>query len=331
MNFRSITLGVALAIFGLGAAVGIGLAANSISGDSVGLSAEPLSPGDTLAPPAAERPPHRARARAERRRAARRRAALRRAARRERQAASPPSTTPVSPPTTDEPRPATTTPAAGARMIRTYRGSDDSGGGSDDSGPGSDDSGGGLDDPSGLRRQRLRRFGRRLGRLTAQALRARGATSSGGHAPYVEHNYCRQRQSRGGGSAIDRGRGPKRTGSAQAPSGPVAGSDPAAVAAGRRSGCRSGCTSRSGCACAPVSPGGFPRGGGVRDSGCERAACAHACAVSAADSLRRGSEPSRSRRAGLARSAAGPAPPKAGAGRRSARPGRDASAPGRSG
>ena len=43
MRFRSLTIGLALAIFGLGAAVGIGLAANSISGDSVGLSADPLS------------------------------------------------------------------------------------------------------------------------------------------------------------------------------------------------------------------------------------------------------------------------------------------------
>ena len=142
MNFRSITVGVALAIFGLGAAVGIGLAANSISGDSVGLSAEPLSPGDTLAPPAADDTARaRARARAERRRAERRRAARRRAARRERQAASPPSTTPAAPPTT--------TDELEAGDDNSGRGSSDdsSGRGSDDSG--SDDSGGGSDDSSG--------------------------------------------------------------------------------------------------------------------------------------------------------------------------------------
>ena len=43
MSFRRFATGAALAIAGLAAAVGIGLLANSISGDSVGLSAEPLS------------------------------------------------------------------------------------------------------------------------------------------------------------------------------------------------------------------------------------------------------------------------------------------------
>lgn len=41
---------VLLGLAGLAAAVGIGLAANAITGDSVGLSAEPLSAGDELAP-----------------------------------------------------------------------------------------------------------------------------------------------------------------------------------------------------------------------------------------------------------------------------------------
>src|SRR5262245_65850850 len=50
MTFRRLATGVALAIAGLAAAVGIGLLANSISGDSVGLGAEPLSAGETLAP-----------------------------------------------------------------------------------------------------------------------------------------------------------------------------------------------------------------------------------------------------------------------------------------
>ena len=50
MTFRRFPTGAALAIAGLAAAVGIGLLANSISGDSVGLGAEPLSAGETLAP-----------------------------------------------------------------------------------------------------------------------------------------------------------------------------------------------------------------------------------------------------------------------------------------
>src|SRR5919108_6239900 len=50
MSFRRFATGAALAIAGLAAAVGIGLLANSISGDSVGLGAEPLSAGETLAP-----------------------------------------------------------------------------------------------------------------------------------------------------------------------------------------------------------------------------------------------------------------------------------------
>jgi hypothetical protein len=54
MSFRRFATGAALAIAGLAAAVGIGLLANSISGDSVGLGAEPLSAGDTLAPASAK-------------------------------------------------------------------------------------------------------------------------------------------------------------------------------------------------------------------------------------------------------------------------------------
>ena len=53
------------------AAVGIGLAANTISGDSVGLSAQPLSAGEALAPPAASRDDARAAQRKRRERAAR--------------------------------------------------------------------------------------------------------------------------------------------------------------------------------------------------------------------------------------------------------------------
>ena len=50
MTFRRFATVAALTIAGLLAAVGIGLLANSISGDNVGLSAEPLSAGETLAP-----------------------------------------------------------------------------------------------------------------------------------------------------------------------------------------------------------------------------------------------------------------------------------------
>ena len=40
----------ALAVLGILVAFGIGLAANAISGDSIGLSAQPLPAGDSLAP-----------------------------------------------------------------------------------------------------------------------------------------------------------------------------------------------------------------------------------------------------------------------------------------
>ncbi|MDQ4049050.1 MAG: hypothetical protein M3131_06690, partial [Actinomycetota bacterium] len=55
MEGRRILRNAALAVLGVVAAAGIGLAANTISGDSVGLSAEPLSAGESLAPPAADR------------------------------------------------------------------------------------------------------------------------------------------------------------------------------------------------------------------------------------------------------------------------------------
>jgi hypothetical protein len=53
MNRRLAT--ILLAIGGIVAAAGIGLAANEVTGDSVGLSADPLEAGDTLAPPAGGR------------------------------------------------------------------------------------------------------------------------------------------------------------------------------------------------------------------------------------------------------------------------------------
>jgi hypothetical protein len=54
MSVRRFATGAALAIAGLAAAVGIGLLANTVSGDSVGLGAEPLSAGETLAPATAK-------------------------------------------------------------------------------------------------------------------------------------------------------------------------------------------------------------------------------------------------------------------------------------
>ena len=80
MSFRRFATVAALTIAGLLAAVGIGLLANSISGDNVGLSAKPLSAGETLAPSTADR----AKARAKQRAAARQRVRKRRAAARRR-------------------------------------------------------------------------------------------------------------------------------------------------------------------------------------------------------------------------------------------------------
>jgi hypothetical protein len=131
MSLRRFATGAALAIAGLVAAVGIGLLANSISGDNVGLSAEPLSAGETLAPHADDRGRERARQRAARERARKRAAARRRA---QREAAQQPADT------VEVPAPTTTTfdDHGGLRD-----GSDDnSGSGSDSSGSGS----GGSDD-----------------------------------------------------------------------------------------------------------------------------------------------------------------------------------------
>jgi hypothetical protein len=55
MSFRQkITLG-SLALLGLAVAAAMGVLANAIAGDSIGLSAKPLRAGDQLAPPAAVR------------------------------------------------------------------------------------------------------------------------------------------------------------------------------------------------------------------------------------------------------------------------------------
>ena len=55
MTLRGTAILVALGVLGVAAALSIGLAANAISGDSVGLSARPLRAGDQLAPAQARR------------------------------------------------------------------------------------------------------------------------------------------------------------------------------------------------------------------------------------------------------------------------------------
>jgi hypothetical protein len=145
MGPRRIWVGVGLALAGLAAAVAIGLLANSISGDSVGLSAEPLSAGDALAPPAAERTERRRERRA--RRPTRSRTAPTRT--------SPPATETAPPAADDDAAPEIEDDGRGRGRGRSGgdsgsgsddSGFDDSGSGSDDSGSGSDDSGSGSDD-----------------------------------------------------------------------------------------------------------------------------------------------------------------------------------------
>jgi hypothetical protein len=138
MSLRRFATGAALAIAGLLAAAGIGLLANSISGDNVGLSAEPLSAGETLAPTSDDRGGDSAKQRAARERAPKRQAARRRA---QREAAN-------------QPADAVEVPAPGATPTTTtfddHGGLRDGGGSGDNSGSGSDSSGpgsGGSDDP----------------------------------------------------------------------------------------------------------------------------------------------------------------------------------------
>lgn len=132
MSFRRIATGVALALAGVVAAVGIGLLANTVSGDSVGLGAEPLSAGETLAPPGTATGDDGARDR---------RRELARERRERREQANEVRTTDaedlgdIAAPTT------------------TFEDEDHSGSGSDNSGSGSDDSGG---DDSGKGRGRGR-------------------------------------------------------------------------------------------------------------------------------------------------------------------------------
>jgi hypothetical protein len=140
MSPRRFATGAALAIAGLVAAVGIGLLANSISGDNVGLSAEPLSAGETLAPHADDRGRKRASQRAARERARKREAARRRA----HEAAQQPADTVEVPAPGPAPTATTFDDHGGLRD-----GSDDnsgSGSGSSGSGSGGSDDSGKIDD-----------------------------------------------------------------------------------------------------------------------------------------------------------------------------------------
>jgi hypothetical protein len=138
--------GVGLALAGIAAAVTIGLLANSISGDSVGLSAEPLSAGDALAPRAAGRSEPRRERRPD---CAERRQTGRGAA------PAPTRTPPATPPPSDTAPPATSDDGGGGDVVEP--GDDDGGGGrgrgrgrsggdSGSDGSGFDDSGSGSDD-----------------------------------------------------------------------------------------------------------------------------------------------------------------------------------------
>jgi membrane protein involved in colicin uptake len=113
----------AVAFLGLLAAAGIGLLVNEVSGDSIGLAAEPLSAAPLAPPEASQDARERRRGRAE---AARERAHDRRERARERQQEIVESETPP------------TVPA-----VVDDHGGDDSGSGSDNSGSGSDNSGSG--------------------------------------------------------------------------------------------------------------------------------------------------------------------------------------------
>ena len=74
MKSRQTLRNGALALAGLGVAVGVGMAANAVSQDSIGLSAQKLEASRSLAPAEARRP-SRAERRDRRRRATRRVAA----------------------------------------------------------------------------------------------------------------------------------------------------------------------------------------------------------------------------------------------------------------
>jgi len=143
MTFRKFATGAALTIAGLLAAVGIGLLANSISGDNVGLSAQPLSASETLAPSQHDRAEARAKKRAAARESARkRRAAARRRAQREADRKADTVEVPAPGPEST----ATTFDDHGGESSGSGSGDDNSGSGSSGSGGGDSSHSGGSDD-----------------------------------------------------------------------------------------------------------------------------------------------------------------------------------------
>jgi hypothetical protein len=141
---------VGLGLAGVLAAAAIGIAANEITGDSVGLSAEPLAAGEDLAPEAASQTREDADAaerRAEKRKA---RARARKRARERDQATGRSDDGPTETPAA--PAPPAPSPSGDDNGGDDNSGSGSSGSGS--SGSGSDDSGG--DDSSGRGRGRGR-------------------------------------------------------------------------------------------------------------------------------------------------------------------------------
>jgi hypothetical protein len=127
MTLRSAAILVTLAVLGLVAAFGIGVAANAISGDSIGLSARPLRAGDELAPAQAREP-----------------ADDKGGARTTSTSNERPKTTTSRPTTT--PTPTTTTEAGDDHGGRSRGGSGSSGGGDDSGGRGRGRGRGGGDD-----------------------------------------------------------------------------------------------------------------------------------------------------------------------------------------
>ncbi len=128
MNLRQKFGFGSLAVLGLLVAAAMGVLANAIAGDSIGLSAKPLRAGDRLAPAAAGRSSSEGRQRA--------RSGPDRSQAKDRGQATP--TTPTTPTTP----PAPTTPATPPPVTAVEPG-DDHGGAVDNSGPGSLNSGSG--------------------------------------------------------------------------------------------------------------------------------------------------------------------------------------------
>jgi hypothetical protein len=137
MSFRRFATLAALAVAGLAAAVGIGLLANTISGESVGLGAEPLSAGETLAPATAKADD---RARKQRQRQRRNR---------NRSGDDKPADTVAVPPSTTTGGTVTTFDDHGGDLSGSGSGDDGSNSGSGSSGSGSTPGGSGSSDDSG--------------------------------------------------------------------------------------------------------------------------------------------------------------------------------------